>query len=41
MEITIGILILGVIACYYFFREMKKDYKKELEDIKNENTNLE
>lgn len=41
MEIGIGILIIAGIACYYFFKEMKKDYKKELENIKNENTNLE
>jgi len=36
MEITIGILVIAGIACYYFFKEMKKDFKKELEDINNE-----
>ena len=35
------IIVLVLIGIYFLFKEMKKDFKKELEHIKNENSNLE
>lgn len=35
------ILLIAGIAAYFLFKEMKKDYEKELNDIRDENRNLE
>jgi hypothetical protein len=36
METTVGILITVAIVGYYFFREMRKDYNKDLEELKKD-----
>lgn len=39
METTIRILVcltLVAIVCYYFFREMKNDYEKDLKELKED-----
>ena len=39
MKILVGILIIVAILSYYFFKEMKNDYNKDLEYFKNNNNN--
>jgi len=36
MKILVGILIIVAILSYYFFKEMKNDYNKDLEDFKDD-----
>ena len=39
IKILISILITVAIIGYFFFREMKNDYNKDLEDFKNDMDN--
>jgi len=39
IKILISILITVAIVCYCFFKEMKNDYNKELEDFKDDMDN--
>jgi hypothetical protein len=36
METTVGILVTVAIVGYYFFREMRNDYNKDLEELKKD-----
>jgi hypothetical protein len=39
MKILISVLIIVIVVGYFFFKEMKNDYNKDLEDFKDDMDN--